>query len=64
MQESLQSQPKTDALMQLLKQIIEQENKYIHFDSVVEFSDSQAGVPEGKTSIKQGANASLLDPKD
>ena len=31
--------------MNLFQQIIEQENKFIHFDSVVEFSANEEGVP-------------------
>ena len=46
--------------MKLLGQIFDQENKFAHFDSVVEFSANEAGVPGAISQLKEEPRPSLL----
>lgn len=42
--DSLQNEAKTQKLINMLQQIVDQEDKFIHFDSVVEFGTDANGV--------------------
>ena len=58
--DSLLNAAKTENFMSLIHQIIEQENKYVHFDSIVEMGVDENGNA-GWTSILP--QASIYDEK-
>ena len=58
MRDSIQNSVKTKQFLELLRQIVEMENKYVHFDEVVEFGNDENGLVTD-TKIKQGE--SLLE---
>ena len=53
MRDSIQNSAKTKQFLELLRQIVEMENKYVHFDEVVEFGNDENGLVTD-TKIKQG----------
>lgn len=46
--------------MKQITQIFDQENKFAHFDTVVEFSANDAGIPGAKAEFKEKPRPSLM----